>query len=66
MMECDHDILKNIQEYYISQIVTKNSAMANLPSDSFFKYCILCIDMNIVERKFEPQWYFELNMMFIV
>ena len=48
MMECDHDILKNIREYYISQIVTQNSAMANLHSDLFFKYCILCIDMNIV------------------
>ena len=32
MMECDHYILKNIQEYYISQIVTKSSAMTNLPS----------------------------------
>ena len=48
MMECDHYILKNIREYYISQIVTKNSAMANLPSDLFFKYCFLCIDINIV------------------
>ena len=43
-----HTYLKNIREYYISQIVTKNSAMAILPSDLFFKYCILCIDMNIV------------------
>ena len=48
MMECDHDILKKIRDYYISQIVKINSAMAILPSDLFFKYCILCIDMNIV------------------
>ena len=32
----DHDILKNIREYYISQIVTKKSAMANLPSNIAF------------------------------
>ena len=51
MMECDHDILKNIREYYISQIVTQNSAMAILPSDLFFKYCILCIDMKIKIKK---------------
>ena len=49
MMECDHDILKNIRTYYISQIITKNSTITNLPSNLFFKYCIkLCIDMNIV------------------
>ena len=35
MMECDHDIFKNIRDYYISQIVTKHSAMANLPSDTY-------------------------------
>ena len=48
MMECDHNILKNIRDYYISQIVTQNPEMANLPSVLFFKYCIICIDMNIV------------------
>ena len=36
-MECDHDILKKIRDYYISQIVKINSAMAILPSDLFFK-----------------------------
>ena len=46
MMECDHDILKNIREYYISQIVTK-ILQWSIYLQIFFQILHLCTDMNI-------------------
>ena len=50
MMECDHDILKNIQDYYISQIVTKKICNGQFTFRFIFQILhFMYIDMNIVD-----------------
>ena len=47
MMECDHDILKNIREYYISQIVPKRLQLP-IYLQIIFQILNLCTAMNMV------------------